>query len=432
MIHRTSLRRLAIRGLSAGLLVNLLFYTSAAFSQDPSLARQAPAKKTALVIGNESYRHLTSLNNPGSDARDMCALLKKLDYKTTCLINTPTRRELRDAIQQFTANAKDGSETFFYYAGHGVQSHGENYLIPVEARIISEPDIDFEGVSLSYLLQSLAVARTSPNIIILDACRNNPFGSSSKLLISQGLARVDPPVGTILAYATSPNKVAMDGTGRNGLFTKHLLTHLAIPGFSLDEMFRKIAAGVEEEATRTYSYEQVPYRSSSYSAKYCIAGCEDREKDKRLRDIENQHSELNQKLEQAYQENARLKAQAQRGENDIAALEKRIARLLQEDALKGQQDQNVLRDLEAARSQLSAVQEEQAQRMAIERENAKRMQEFEELRMELQKSSTELDDYRKRVRKLEADQKSREAAQREAPPPTTDQPRKTRVILPNF
>lgn len=432
MIQLTHLRRLAIRGLSTGLIVNLFLFSLAAFSQEPSSARQAPSKKTALVIGNESYRHLISLSNPGNDAKDMCALLKKLDYKTTCLLNTPTRRELRDAIQQFTANAKDGGETFFYYAGHGIQSHGENYLIPVDARIISEPDIDFEGVSLSYLLQSLAVARTSPNIIILDACRNNPFGAGSRFVVSKGLARVDPPVGTILAYATSPNKVAMDGTGRNGLFTKHLLTHMAIPGVPLDEMFRKIAAGVEEEATRSYSYEQVPYRSSSYSAKYCIAGCEDREKDDRLRDIENQRRELNQKLEQAYEENARLKAQAQRGENDIATLEKRIARLLQEDALKGQQDKNVLRDLEAARSQLSAVQREQAERMAIERENAKKMQEFEELRLELQKSATELDEYRKRVRKLEADQKSREAAQREAPPQPAEQARKPRVILPNF
>lgn len=428
MTDRTYLRRSAIRRLSTVLFVVFIFFPFMAVSQELSSFKQ----RTALVIGNESYRHLTSLNNPGNDAKDMCAVLKKLNYKTTCLLNTPTRRELRNAIQLFVADAKNGGETFFYYAGHGVQSHGENYLIPVEANIVSEPDVDFEGVGLSYLLQSLAVARTSPNIIILDACRNNPFGSSSRFFLSKGLARVDPPVGTMLAYATSPNKVAMDGVGRNGLFTKHLLAHLAIPGVPLDEMFRKIAAGVEDEAKRAYSYDQVPYRSSSYSAMYCIAGCGDKEKDERLREIESQRGDLNRKLEQAYEENAKLKAQAQRGESDIIELEKRIARLLQEDALKGQQDKSIVKDLETARSELLAVQREQAQRIAVERENAKKMLEFEALRAELQKSSIELDEYRKRVRELEADQKSRNAAQRESPQQPTEQPKKNRVILPNF
>lgn len=428
MTYRTYIRRSATRLLLMVLFLGFAFSPFSAFSQGPPSFKQ----RTALVIGNESYRHLASLNNPGNDAKDMCALLKSLSYKTICLLNTPTRRELRDAIQQFVTNAKNGGETFFYYAGHGVQSHGENYLIPVEANILSEPDIDFEGVGLSYLLQSLAVARTSPNIIILDACRNNPFSSGSRFLFSKGLARIDPPIGTILAYATSPNNVAMDGVGRNGLFTKHLLMHLAVPGVSLDEMFRKVAAGVEDEARHAYSYVQVPYRSSSYSAMHCIAGCVDKEKDERLKEIENQRSDLNRKLEQAYEENARLKAQAQRGESDIVELEKRIARLLHEEALKGQQDKSIMKDLEVARSELLAVQREQAQRIAVERENAKKTVEFEALRIELQKNSIELDEYRRRVRELEADQKSRSAAERDALQQATEQPKKNRVILPNF
>lgn len=391
---------------------------------------QAASKKLALVIGNGGYRSLEALPNAINDANDVCAALSSIGFKATCLIDLPTRRALREAIRVFAAEARTGAETFFFYAGHGLQYGGENYLIPTEGQIWSEADIDFEGVGLGYLLQSLERARSFPNVIVLDACRDNPFGQNSRFRVEKGLARVDPPIGTVLIYATSPNKAALDGSGRNGLFTKHLLSHLPVAGLQLDEMFRQVSKGVEDEARSAYRFEQVPYRSSSYSGSYCLAGCEDPAVAARISTIEAQRNELNLKLEQASEENAKLRSEAQVGAARIEKLERRIARLTEQEQTKGLQSVDVASDLERAKAQLAAMRAEQERRDAVERESQRKMTELEGLRAELQRQSAEIEEYRRKIRELEiARERTRGAEDRQR---RKEAPAKPAVIVPSF
>lgn len=406
-------------------------------SNRPEVQPSVPSRETlqkkriALVIGNAAYRSLTVLDNPVNDASDICAATKKVGFKTTCLFNIASRRELREAIRVFTEEANGSAETLFYYAGHGLQYNGENYFIPTEAQILGEPDIDFEGVGLSYLLQSLAQARSHPNLIILDACRDNPFGTNTRINVLRGLARIDPPVGTVLTYATSPNKAALDGKGRNGLFTKHLLSHLTMPGLQLDEMLRKVSKGVEDEARKAYRFEQVPYRSSSYSDSYCLAGCDDPLLADRIKGIEQQRNELNRRLEEVSNENARLRAKADSGAGEIEKLERRIARLLDEGQAKGAQDSAVRTELDRARAELSAVKGEQSRRSEAERETEKRMRELEALRAELQKQSTEINEYRRQLKELES-AKRQSLDQEDTGAPAKAAPRRVDMVPPSF
>lgn len=393
----------------------------------PLSGAEAPRKKVALVIGNGDYRSLTTLANPTNDAADVCAALRALGFRTTCLSNVASRYEFRDAIQLFLAAVEPGTETFFFYAGHGLQHRGENYLLPTEARISSDADIDFEGVALSYLLQSLEHARSYPNVIVLDACRDNPFRKNTGFRVEAGLARMDPPVGTVLAYSTAPNGAALDGKGRNGLFTKHLVSRLTIPGLQLDEMFRQVSSAVENEARTVYRFTQVPYRSSSYSASYCLAGCEDPALTDRIREIETQRNELNRKLEQAAVENERLKTQAQKGAEDIARLEERIARLADESDNKGLQS----RELERAKAELEAVRAAQTRRDRREQENERTLRELENLRAELQSQAAEMEEYRRKIRELET---SRDEFRSASPSSKQSKERqqKPHVIVPSF
>lgn len=419
--------------------VSLLFSGGDVLAQDKNelpnrdeQVSQPLRAKVALVIGNAAYRSLAPLKNARNDAADVCAAMQSIGFDAICIFDVATRRELREAIRAFAAKAgaAPGAETFFFYAGHGVQARGENYLIPTDSQIWSEADVDFEGVGLSYLLSSLEQARSYPNVIVLDACRDNPFGDGSRIRVEKGLARIDPPVGTVLAYATAPNKTALDGSGKNGLFTKHLLMRLTVAGLQLDEMFRSVSNAVEEEARTAYRFEQVPYRSSSYSASYCLAGCEDPKLLEQAKDIEKQWTELNRKLQEMSDENERLKAQAGRGADEIAELEMRVARLLDEKA-KGSEAEDVGRALDDARSELESVKADQARRDALEKDNQRRMVELEGLREELGRQAIEIEEYRKKIRDLES-ARARSTRPEENLRSLEQRPRRPGVIVPNF
>lgn len=146
----------------------------------------------------------------------------------------------------------------FYYAGHGVQSKGKNYLIPIEADIQSEVEVEDAAVDLNLLLGYMDDAQNGLNIVILDACRNNPFARGFRSA-SNGLAQVDAPTGTLIAYATAPGRVASDGPGRNGLYTFRLLKEMRIPGLTATEMFMRVRAAVMKQTDS----RQVPWEASS-------------------------------------------------------------------------------------------------------------------------------------------------------------------------
>ena len=222
-------------------------------------------KRIALVIGNGAYTNVPPLKNPPNDARDMAATLKVLGFSVSSAIDAD-QRTMKRLIREFGQQLKSGGQGLFYYAGHGVQMRGRNYLIPANADITSETDVEDQAVDLNLVLGLMDEAQNGLNIVILDACRNNPFTRSFRSAGS-GLAQVDAPTGTLIAYATSPGRVASDGQGRNGLYTSELLSQMRVTGISVEEMFKRVRAGVQRQT----SGQQVPWESSSLVGNFYFA-----------------------------------------------------------------------------------------------------------------------------------------------------------------
>jgi hypothetical protein len=232
------------------------------------------SKRAALVIGNSAYEKVPKLANAVNDAVDICHALVRMDFRASCYYDLSSRRESREAIQRFVQSLSRTDTVFIYYAGHGVQSANENYLLPTSVDPRSVADIEEDGLGLSYVLRSLEEARSGPNIVILDACRETLLSTRLRGL-GRGLAATEPPANTILVYATAPNQNAYDSAGsrsRNGLFAKHLLLHMNKSGLSVDQLFGIVAESVQKEAQENNVY-QLPYRNSAISASYCLAGC---------------------------------------------------------------------------------------------------------------------------------------------------------------
>jgi hypothetical protein len=220
-------------------------------------------KRTALVIGNSEYQ-IGSLRNPANDAQDMAGTLGTLGFDVTLKLNAG-QEQMEQAISEFGRQLYQGGVGLFYYAGHGVQVGGENYLIPVNATIESESDVRYKAVNIGQVLGKMGEARNGLNIVILDACRDNPFAKSFRSS-SRGLAVVNSASvkGTLVAYATSPGNVASDGDDRNGLYTKHLLQHISAPGIPVEQVFKRVLQGVERDTNG----KQSPWTSSSFSGDF--------------------------------------------------------------------------------------------------------------------------------------------------------------------
>ena len=260
-----------VDGLASLLIASLLMSASLHAQQDRQLVQngsQTPngAKRIALVIGNGAYTKAPPLKNPPNDARDMAATLRTLGFEVTSGINT-NQRDMKRLIREFGQKLKAGGSGLFYYAGHGVQSKGRNYLVPVDADIQSEAEVEDSGVDASLVLNYMDDAQNGLNIVILDACRNNPFARSFRSA-SEGLAQVDAPTGTLIAYATAPGRVASDGTGQNGLYTSELLKQMRVPGLSATEMFMRVRAEVMKQTGN----KQVPWEASSLVGTFYFGG----------------------------------------------------------------------------------------------------------------------------------------------------------------
>jgi uncharacterized caspase-like protein len=210
--------------------------------------------RVALVIGNKDYTSMGSLKNPLNDARDMSRILKKKGFDVIALENA-SQLEMEQAITKFSNKISSGKGVgLFYYAGHGVEVNGINYLIPSNANI---PSIDFvksKTVSVESLLSAMERAKNRFNILILDACRSNPFGRGGG-----GLASINNVTGIFVAYATAPGKIAQDGEGRNGLFTEYLKKYINKEGLKIEEVFKEVGREVQKKSNRG----QTPWTSSS-------------------------------------------------------------------------------------------------------------------------------------------------------------------------
>jgi len=234
----------------------LIYGFLAAFLMFLPLTGLFAQQKYALIIGNGAYTGsgMSKLTNPVNDANDVAATLQGLGFTVDKVLDA-SLEQMESSIMRLKNRLSVSNETygFFFYAGHGVQSGGENYLIPVGANIPSENSLRDRAVSVQWTLSELNDAKNALNVVVLDACRDNPF--SWKRSGTRGLSVVaNQPADSIIVYATSAGSTAADGTGRNGLFTTHLLNNLKTPGLEVKEIFNRTGADVSRASNR----QQIP------------------------------------------------------------------------------------------------------------------------------------------------------------------------------
>jgi uncharacterized caspase-like protein len=221
-----------------------------------AFADNVTAQRVALVIGNGKYPG-GPLRNPPNDANAIALTLKNLNFDVDLKIDC-TRGMMRDAISVFCDRVEQRSATaLFYFAGHGVQLNWHNYLLPVDIHLTAVGDVPLQTVEITSLMGSLAKMRNPMNIIILDACRNNPFGIADTSGL--GLSQMDAPTRTFLAYATAPGNVASDGSGKNGLYTENLLREIVRPDAKIEDVFKRVRLAVRLQSQG----KQVPWESTS-------------------------------------------------------------------------------------------------------------------------------------------------------------------------
>ena len=237
---------------TAVFLALLLILTSFASAQE---------KRVALVVGNADYSALQSLRNPQNDAEDMAAALRRAGFEVILVVNADLQR-MEEAVRDFSAALSDADVGLFYYAGHGVQSEGINYLVPVDADVRSETELRFKTLNADFVLEYMKAAETPFNMVILDACRDNPFSTSRSA--NRGLAVLPAPRGSLIAYATSPGDVAEDGAGENGTFTAAILDHILTPGIDVKEVFDRVGMTVTTQTAN----RQVPWVLTSYFGRF--------------------------------------------------------------------------------------------------------------------------------------------------------------------
>ena len=235
-------------------------------SAGPSLAQ---AKQVALVIGNSEYKHTPRLANPKNDASDMGAKLKKLGFAVMVGLDLD-KAAMERAIRDFAEALGDAHAGLFFYAGHGLQVGGQNYLVPIDAQLRTASAIDFELVRLDLVHRTME-RETNTNILIMDACRNNPLArnlaralGTRSTQIGRGLAPVESGEGTLISFSTQPGNVALDGLGRNSPFTAALLKHIATPGDDLPTVLINVRNDVMQATAR----RQVPWEHSAMTAKF--------------------------------------------------------------------------------------------------------------------------------------------------------------------
>ena len=220
----------------------------------------ATEPRVALVVGNGTYVNAGALRNPPNDAKAMSTLLRRAGFEVIERENA-TRRGMIEALRSFAQKLSSGGVGLFYYAGHGIQARGVNYLVPIDAALAAEDDLRYEAFDVQDVLDRMDEAHVRLSLVILDACRDNPFLRSVRSISNaRGLAPLAAPSGTLVAYATAPGKVAADGEGDNGIYTSELLQAMSVPGLKLQEVFERVIDAVERKTARM----QTPWISSSF------------------------------------------------------------------------------------------------------------------------------------------------------------------------
>ncbi len=216
-------------------------------------------KLLALLIGNSNYIHGGSLDNPVNDVRAMKKALEGLGF-TVMKYENCSQKTMKRAMDKFGRKLKGRDVGLFFYAGHGIQVNGHNYLLPVDAKLDSENDAEYDCVRADRVLAKMETAGSRINIVILDACRDNPFERSWRRgNKGTGLAFMSAPSGSLIAYSTAPGKTALDGRGRNSPYTSALLQHIGSPNITVLQMFQRVRSTVMDKSGN----QQTPWESTS-------------------------------------------------------------------------------------------------------------------------------------------------------------------------
>jgi uncharacterized caspase-like protein len=241
------------------------------FGSASTAGAQARAERVAMVIGNESYARLP-LRNPVNDARAVSQALKALGF-TVMLRENAGYSTLVDTMRDFLDRSADAEVRLVYFAGHGAQYDGKNYLIPVDATLQHDKELTTKAANATELAAKLAQNKSGVNIMILDACREAPFPLISTRnplrtrAVQPGLAGANAPQGTLIAFSTGPGGIALDGpAGSNSAYTRHLVAHLAEPGLAVEQLFKRIRIGVARDTQQ----KQIPWETSSLMGDFCF------------------------------------------------------------------------------------------------------------------------------------------------------------------
>ncbi len=266
-------------------LLLLIFAASAAHAE----------RRVALVIGNSGYANVAELKNPYNDAKGMSDKLTDLGFDVVTGLDL-SLRDMRQTVREFIKKLDNADLALFFYAGHGIQVNGENYLVPVDAELSTHLDLDFEALPANLVLNAMEQS-TKVNLVFLDACRNNPFtenlarsmGTRSSA-VGRGLAKIGSGVGSLVSFATQPGNVALDGDGENSPFTTALIKHLGTPGQDITRDLVMVRRDVLE-ATKG---QQVPWDNSSLTGEVILKQLE------MVQPVEPEKPAINPQIELAY------------------------------------------------------------------------------------------------------------------------------------
>ncbi|CAN7366713.1 caspase family protein [Massilia sp. LjRoot122] len=401
--------------------------SSHARAEEPNGGLQAETR-VALVIGNANYAKALPLKNSGNDATDMCVALKKLGFEVICKLDIATKRDFKDAIFEFTGKINQRSVALFYFAGHGLQVDGINYLLPVKADLRTKSDIEDESIQMNYLMRELEARQAALNIFFLDACRNSPFDNPIRGYVPMmGLAsQLFAPRNSVIAMSTGSGQLSLDGDGRNGTFTKNLLQNIETPHQTIEDMLKTVSSGTRVDASRVRR-QQDPQITMSFTQKFCMAGCTAAP----LRSDDSLLASKAAELNRLQATIAETKAKQAELDSQQSLLLKKRAEL---DALR--------KGLESVESKEEELQRRQAEVVQREREleklnadikaSTEKFNELEAVRLSLQKKQEEVEQMRKALALQQAniDAANREIATRALKPPEKKAPPVT--VVPAF
>ena len=336
------------------------------------------APRLALVIGNDRYRD-SPLKNPVNDARAISAELQASDFAVTTLLDAGLA-DLRARVDAFGKDlAKTKGVGVFYFAGHGIQLSWRNYLLPVDTQIGNTEEVPQKAVDLAQLLETMGKAGNPANIVILDACRNNPFGRDFRIE-QKGLSQVDAPVGTLLAYATAPGNVAIDGEGTNGLYTEYLLKEMKVQDAKVEDIFKRVRLAVRRQSKGF----QIPWESTSLEEDFYFQPPEElrraAEAERQKRAEAEQAARRQEEERRRKEEEARLAREKAEAERKRQLEEERQARLRQEAEERRRLEEELRKSQLAEAERQRRLKEAEAARAQAEAERQRQLKEAEDAR----------------------------------------------------